>query len=117
VLRFSYVGMITQEVPVNDRTVIDIEMERDVFGLEEVVVVGYGTQKKSDLTGSVVSVKSEDVNSVPTTNVAEMIRGKASGVEVSLGSARPGGTSSILIREGIHFPEAIPPCLLSMVYL
>ncbi len=98
VLSFSYVGMITQKVPVKDRTVIDIIMEKDIYGLDEVVVVGYGTQRKSDLTGSVVSVKSEEINAIPTTNVAEMIRGKASGVEVSLGSARPGGTSSILIR-------------------
>lgn len=73
-------------------------MIEDVKMLEELVVVGYGTQKKSDLTGSVVSVKAEDMNAVPTTSVAEMLRGQAAGVVVTQSSSRPGGTSDILIR-------------------
>ena len=95
---FSYVGMVSQEWIVTNQSQIEIKLLPDIFGLEEVVVVGYGTQKKSDLTGSVVSIKSEELNSIPTTNVAEMIRGRAPGVEVSLGSARPGGSSNILVR-------------------
>ena len=66
--------------------------------LDEVIVVGYGVQKRSDVTGAISSVKAEKANQIPTTSVAEMLRGAAPGLQVNLGSAEPGGTSSILIR-------------------
>ncbi len=98
VLMITFVGMLSREITLSDQSFIEIRMEQDIQGLEEVVVVGYGTRKKSDLTGSVVSIKTEELNEVPTTNLGEMIRTRAAGVEVSLGSARPGGSSTILIR-------------------
>lgn len=98
ILVFSYIGYITvQEVPGN-RSLLNIKLAEDTKLLNEVVVVGYGTQKRSDLTGSVVSVKADDMNAIPTTSVAEMLRGQAAGVVITQNSARPGGSSDILIR-------------------
>lgn len=98
VLVFSYVGYETKSLQAGNSNVLNVTMTEDTRMLDELVVVGYGTQKKSDLTGSVVSVKAEDMNAIPTTSVAEMLRGQAAGVVVTQGSARPGGTSDILIR-------------------
>lgn len=98
VLIFSYVGYETKTLQVGSGNVMNVTLREDTKILEELVVVGYGTQKKSDLTGSVVSVKAEDMNAIPTSSVAEMLRGQAAGVVVTQNSARPGGTSDILIR-------------------
>lgn len=75
-----------------------ITLKDDVQMLDEVVVVGYGVQRRSDITGAISSVDTEKMKAVPTTSFAEMIRGTATGVQVNLGSAEPGGSSSILIR-------------------
>ena len=75
-----------------------IVLEEEASLLDEIVVVGYGVQKRSDITGSVASVDTEEIKKIPTTNIAEMLRGNVAGVQVELGSAAPGGTSSILIR-------------------
>ncbi|HMP30257.1 MAG TPA: carboxypeptidase-like regulatory domain-containing protein, partial [Saprospiraceae bacterium] len=95
----NFIGMKTVEVTV-DRTSpsLTISLMDDATLLNEVIVVGYGTQKKSDVTGSVSSVDLGRATALPTTNVAEMLRGQAAGVQITLGSARPGGTSNILIR-------------------
>ncbi|MEC8831469.1 MAG: TonB-dependent receptor [Bacteroidota bacterium] len=100
-LVFSYVGFLTQEVPVGTQEQIDIVLQEDTQALDEVVVVGYGTQKKSNVIGSVASVEVEEATNVPTTNVSEMLRGRAAGVQVNLGDARPGGTSNIVIRGNV----------------
>jgi TonB-dependent starch-binding outer membrane protein SusC len=100
-LVFSYVGFLTQEVPVGTQEEIDIVLQEDTQALDEVVVVGYGTQKKSNVIGSVASVEVEEATNVPTTNVSEMLRGRAAGVQVNLGDARPGGTSNIVIRGNV----------------
>lgn len=97
-LLFSYVGYETIEIKTGNRTNISIQLKSAVIVAEQVVVVGYGTQKKSDITGSVAQVDLNKATAIPTTNVAEMLRGQAAGVQVTLGSARPGGTSNILIR-------------------
>lgn len=97
-LQFSFIGYQSQEISVSGRNVIDIILKEDSEQIDEVVVVGYGIQRKSDLTGSVSSVKSEDMLTVSTTNVGEMLRGRVAGVEITQSSARPGGTSQILIR-------------------
>lgn len=75
-----------------------ITMEEDVTLLDEVVVVGYGVQRRSDITGALSSVDVEKAQGVPTTSIAEMLRGAAPGIQVNVGSAAPGGSSSILIR-------------------
>ncbi|GEM_PF-678804 len=98
VLQFSYVGYLNQSLVVGNQNNIKVVMTEKSKDLEEVIVVGYGTQKKSDLTGSVVSVKADEMNAIPTTSVAEMLRGQAAGVVVTQNSARPGGGSDILIR-------------------
>ncbi len=96
-LEISYMGYRTERVKVG-KGVLSVVLSEDTKALDEVVVVGYGTQKRSDLTGSVVSVKAEDMNAVPTSSVAEMLRGQAAGVVVTQNSARPGGQSDIVIR-------------------
>jgi TonB-dependent starch-binding outer membrane protein SusC len=97
-LVFSFVGMSTQEVAVGNQTNVDIRMAEETIGLEEVVAVGYGTMKKSDLTGSVVSVGSESVNAFPTTNVLQALTGRAAGVQVLQTTGEPGGAISVRIR-------------------
>ena len=104
VLHFSYVGYINQSLTVGNQKNVKVIMEEKSKDLEEVIVVGYGTQKKSDLTGSVVTVKAEAMNSVPTTSVAEMLRGQAAGLVVTQNSDRPGGGSDIVIRGNKTLP-------------
>ena len=97
VLQFTFIGYQTKNVSVKNRTIVNVTMEEDSKQLDEVVVVGYGVTKKSDLTGSVASVKADELN-FPSTSVAEMLRGKAAGIQVTASSGRPGSGSEILIR-------------------
>ena len=83
VLIFSFVGMKAQEVPVEGRHVINVELEIDSKVMEEVVVVGYGVQRKSDLTGAVASVKGEELQKSAVANVANALQGRVSGVLIS----------------------------------
>ncbi|WP_236252909.1 SusC/RagA family TonB-linked outer membrane protein [Echinicola sp. 20G] len=98
VLIYSFIGFMTQRVAVGNQSTIDIEMQEDTQALEEVVVVGYGTVKKSDLTGSVVSLKSDEQNQGVNTSVDQLLKGKAAGVNVVQNSSEPGGGISISIR-------------------
>ena len=97
VLQVSYVGYKTSEVSVNGRTNIKVELVPDVEVLEEVVVVGYGTMRKADLTGSVGSMAAKDIASAPVANVGQALQGKVSGVQV-LDAGAPGDNVSIKIR-------------------
>lgn len=97
-LIFSYLGMKTISVTISNQTKLTITLETDNEILDEIVIVGYGTQKKSDLISSVTSVKTKEMLKIPTSDVGEMLRGKAAGVQVTLGDGGPGSTSSILIR-------------------
>ncbi len=101
ILVFSYLGYKTVEIVVGQQDTINVSMEEDAQALDEVVVVGYGTQRKSNVVGSVVSVEVNEATAVPTTNVSEMLRGRAAGVQVNLGDARPGGASNIVIRGNV----------------
>src|SRR5690625_3249615 len=98
VLVISYIGYQTQEISVAGRSNLQIVMKSDSQMLDEVVVVGYGTVKKSDLTGSVAQIKSEAINSFPTTNVMQALAGRASGVHVIQNTGAPGGGISLRIR-------------------
>lgn len=98
ILVFSSIGYTTQEVTVNGRSVIDVLLEEDVRSLEEVVVVGYGTQRKSDLTGSVASVKAEKLLDRQSFNVSQALQGRIPGVDVYANTAAPGSPSKIRIR-------------------
>ncbi|MEZ4802954.1 MAG: TonB-dependent receptor plug domain-containing protein [Gelidibacter sp.] len=97
VLEFSSVGFKTQSVTVVSQTTIDIVMIIDVESLNEIVVVGYGTQKKEDLTGAISTVKSEDIQKVPTSNIAQSLQGKISGVQV-ISSGSPGDSPTVRLR-------------------
>ena len=97
-LIFSYVGYQTQEVALNSRSNLTVTMVEDLQTLDEVVVVGYGTVKKSDLTGSVAQIKSSEINSFPTTNIMQALSGRASGVQVIQNTGAPGGGISLRIR-------------------
>lgn len=97
ILIFSYVGYETKEILVGRQTIINVSL-KEGKSLSEVIVVGYGTQLKSDVTGAVSKIDMEKATAIPTTNIAEMLRGQAAGVQITLGSARPGGSSNILIR-------------------
>lgn len=99
-LVFSFIGMKNIEVPVGGRTSIDVTMEADIAQLDEVVVVGYGTQKKSDVTGSVANISSKEIKAVPLTGLAQAMQGRAAGVQVSQISNAPGGGVSVRIRGG-----------------
>lgn len=97
VLVISYVGYTTREVPVNGQANMTIQIKSAINDLEEIVVVGYNTVKKSDLTGAVVSVGAEEIRSRPVTNALQAIQGKAAGVDIT-SNERPGQLGSILIR-------------------
>ena len=97
-LIYSCVGYATQTVAVGGRTVIDIVFAEDTEFLEETVVIGYGVQKKSDVTGAIASVKETDLENRTTTDVAQAMQGKAAGVQIVNSSGAPGAASSIQIR-------------------
>lgn len=98
IVHVSYIGYLSQDVNTANRTTLNITLVEDTQALDELVVIGYGMVRKSDLTGSVASVKSESLEKFPTSNVTEMLRGQAPGIQVTLNSAAPGGGSDILIR-------------------
>lgn len=100
ILVFSFVGFLTAEITTGNRTTIDVRLAGDLKSLSEVVVVGYGTQKKSDLTGSVSSITAKDIRQVPVASLDQALQGRATGVQVTQASAAPGGGVSIRIRGG-----------------
>ncbi|MBO0324072.1 TonB-dependent receptor [Muricauda sp. CAU 1633] len=97
VLVFSFIGFQRAEVTVGNQTTINVVLEEDSQQLDEVIVVGYGTQKKSDLTGSLVRVDAEDLGSRPVNNAVEAMQGKAAGVDITT-NERPGEVPDITIR-------------------
>lgn len=98
VLIVSYIGYLTREIKVNGKTSLRIVMEEDKKLLDEVVVIGYGTMKKSDLTGAVSSVKTDDMTITSDASIGQLLKGKAAGVTALSTSAQPGGGVKILIR-------------------
>ncbi len=98
VLVVSYIGFITQEVVLNSRISVSIKMQEDAAQLEEVVVVGYGSQRKSDVTTAVASIKGDALSNETTTNVTEALVGKLAGVQVRQTSGAPGSNINIRVR-------------------
>ncbi|WP_019538023.1 SusC/RagA family TonB-linked outer membrane protein [Proteiniphilum acetatigenes] len=96
-LVFSYIGMTTREEPVNGRTTIDVTLQEDVQALEEVVVIGYGTARRIDLTGSIASVGEDVISRQPALNPLQSAQGKISGVNIVNNDA-PGSTPTVVIR-------------------
>lgn len=97
-LNFSCIGYATEIVPVGDRTVINVTLKDDTQFIEETVVIGYGVQKKSDVTGAIASVKDSDIANRSSASVAQVLQGKAAGVQIVNPSGAPGSESSIQIR-------------------
>lgn len=99
ILVFSSIGYVTQRIPVEGRSTIDVLMREDSEMLEEVVVIGYGSIRKSDLTGSVVSVKADEVLRItPTGNISDVLQGRMAGVSVISGSGNPAADNTIRVR-------------------
>lgn len=98
VLVFSFVGFNTVEREVGDQSVINIEMTEDVQELENIVVIGYGVQRKSDLTGSVSSVRGDDLVKIPSSNPLQALQGKVAGVQISNTSGEPGADPTVRVR-------------------
>ncbi|MFS4417769.1 SusC/RagA family TonB-linked outer membrane protein [Maribacter sp. 2307ULW6-5] len=98
VLEISYIGFSTVEVPLNGQTNLSVQLREDATQLEDVVVVGYGIQKKSDITGSIASIKSEDFNKGVVANPGQLLQGKLAGVNVTNVSGEPGASQNIIIR-------------------
>lgn len=97
-LVFSYIGYSTQEVIVGNQTTLNVVLIEDVQSLSEVIVIGYGTQLKEDLSGSVSSIDADELNDIPQVSVDQLMQGRASGVTVTQNSGQPGSAVSVRIR-------------------
>ena len=97
-LVFSYVGYLTEKIPTNGLTTIDVKLSVDVTKVQEVVVIGYGTVKKADLTGAIATVKGDDLRELATSDINANLQGKAAGVQVINNSGNPAGGTTIRIR-------------------
>jgi TonB-linked SusC/RagA family outer membrane protein len=97
-LVISYVGFLTEEEPINGRTTINVQLAQDVKTLSEVVVIGYGAQSRRDITGSIASVKGEDIKAVPLPSVDALLQGRAAGVQVTTSSGAPGAGVQVKVR-------------------
>ncbi len=98
ILVFSFVGMKTQEIVIENQTHIIVRMEEESIGLDEVVAIGYGSQKRSNITGSIASVSKERLEMVPNTNIAQAIQGSMAGIIVSQSQAGAVSNESLMIR-------------------
>lgn len=109
VLIFSFIGMAPQEINVGARTIIDVALEADISLMDEVVVVGYGTMKKSDLTGSIASVSGDDLRKMPVSSVAETLTGRMTGVHVQSTEGSPDAEIRIRVRGGTSITQDNSP--------
>ncbi len=108
-LVFSFIGMRTKEVAVGDQKVVDVSLDSDVMGLDEVVVIGYGSVKRSDLTGSVGSISAKDLETIPIVTVEQSMSGRMAGVQVTQASHAPGGGVTVRVRGGNSINSNIEP--------
>src|SRR5215210_3674508 len=98
VLVASYVGFAEQQIPVNNQSQLNVTMTPQNISLQDVVVVGYGTKRRGDVTGAISTVSSEKIKSVPVTNVTQALQGRVAGVDANMSSLRPGAGATIRIR-------------------
>lgn len=97
-LIFSFIGYMQQTVEVGNKSEINLNLQSDITRLNEIVVVGYGEMKKRDVTGAIVSLKTEDLTKIPTTNVMESLQGKVAGVDITRNSGQAGAGVSVTVR-------------------
>lgn len=109
VLIFSFIGYTSQEVVVGNKTEINVTLQPDLRTLNEVVVVGYGTIKKSDLTGSVSSVKGEELTAYPAIDAMQALQGRAAGVNITANNGAPGSPLKVRIRGGTSINASSDP--------
>jgi TonB-dependent starch-binding outer membrane protein SusC len=98
VLVFSFLSYVTQKITVGEQTVINVKLSEDITKLDEVVVIGYGTSKKKDLTGALATLKGDDLNKAGATTPEQLLQGKVSGVQIVSNNGEPGSGSQIKIR-------------------
>lgn len=103
-LAFSFVGMRTAVIPINNQAVIDLVMEQETIGLAEIITVGYGTQKKVNMTGSVTSIQAEELVKAPVSNVSEILNGRSPGLFTKTPDAVPGADGTTLSIRGFGSP-------------
>lgn len=109
VLVFSFVGFLPQEIPVGDQTVIDVALQEDIALLEDIVVVGYGTQRREEVTGSVATLNADDANLGMVTSPDQLIQGRVAGVNISANNGEPGAGFNIRIRGGTSISASNEP--------
>lgn len=109
VLVFSSVGYVTQEITVGKQTTIDVVLAPDITALEEIVVTGYGTVKKSDLTGSIAQVKSEDIAAYPSIGMIQSLQGRAAGVQIQQNNGEPGAAFKVRVRGATSINSSSDP--------
>ena len=112
VLVFSFIGYTTQEVAVNGRSVVDVALAEDVQSLEEVVVIGYGTQKKASVTAAVSTLKGTEIASTPIADLSNSLGGRVSGVIVKQSNGEPGNDGSNIFIRGISSTGATQPLII-----
>src|SRR5690606_21263896 len=116
VLQFTSVGFKDFEVIITSQTSLNVSLEPDVEALTEVVLIGYGTQKKADLTGSITQVEAEDIQKTPTSNVNQALQGKVAGVQVT-SSGAPGVSANVKLRGvGTYTSNASPLYIVDGMY-
>lgn len=98
ILVFTATGLMDQEVSVGNKTTINVKLTATATNLDQVVVVGYGTQRKEAVTGSVASIGGDRLRDVPSPNITQALQGRLAGVDISQTSTRPGATMQIRIR-------------------
>jgi TonB-linked SusC/RagA family outer membrane protein len=101
---FSFIGMETQEIPIGDQTIINVVLQEEIVGLDEIVVVGYSAQRKINLTGSVSSIESDELVKVPSANVSEILTGKAPGLITQQSQGVPGNDFTTISIRGYDAP-------------
>ena len=98
ILVFSYVGFESQEIVVGNQSIINVQMQEAKGYLDEVVVIGYGSQKKSVVTGAISSIKQSELKDIPITRVEQTLQGRISGITISANSGQPGSSSTVRVR-------------------
>ena len=111
VMVFSFVGYKTTEIKTEGKTILNVVLEEDVLGLDEVVVIGYGSVKKSDLTGSVSTVKVESLQNTPANSIDGLLQGRSAGLQIINSSQDPGASSTVRIRGGSSLRGSNSPLL------
>jgi len=109
---FSYIGTVPQEITVGSQRVIDVNLKENVNELDELIVIGYGVQKKRDLTGSISSLKNQDITAIPTTNALEAMQGKVAGLDMNRSSGEVGGGLNFTLRGNRSLNASNAPLIL-----